>query len=393
MSFKVLLIALVFPFVTSVSQARELTDLAIDITVSPDKSGSEAKQEAFDQATLQATQKLTEELLGVEKATRVWPNLQSKLLKNSTRYVLYVKGSAPQSVAGNTQIQVNLRLSVDNLEALLREEGLMNDGTVKVLPLIEVTAPGGRYQWWTGTSEDEKTSLAQDLFKRFLGRVAARFKSKNVYVLDPTVASFRLGVPANYRSEALKRDEQMMFAQYLKADVVLTGRVIAGRMVQDPSQMKLMYELQMWQSKTGRLLGEVQRVEPLPGDTPKIIQATLEQSEGKVLDSLTTKLGEMLAAGSLNVNVVKLQVNGSMSYRQQTEFKRLLGQVREIKVLKERLFAPSKVVFEAETSLTGTELAKVMQKARFPLYTVAIDGAQDDSLALNVRALSSASAQ
>lgn len=393
MSFKLLLIALVLPFVTPVSQARELTDINLDIAISPDKGGSEAKQEAFDQATVQATQRLTEELLGQEKASRVWPNLQAKLLKNSTRYVLYIKGSSPRAVNGTTSINVNLRVSVDNLEALLREEGLMSDGTVKVLPLIEVTAPGGRYQWWTGANEDEKTAVAQDLFKRFLGRVAARFKSKNVYVLDPTVASFRLGVPANYRSEALKRDEQMLFAQYLKADVLLTGRVMAGRVVQDPSQMKLFYELQMWQAKTGRLLGEVQRVEPLASDAPKIIQATLEQTEGKVLDALSAKLGEMLATGSLNVNVVKVQVNGNMTYRQQSEFKRLLGQVREIKVLRERFFAPSRVVFEAETSMNGTDLAKVIQKARFPLYTVAVDGAQDDSLALNVRALSSASAQ
>jgi hypothetical protein len=67
--------------------------------------------------------------------------------------------------------------------------------------------------------------------------------------------------------------------------------------------------------------------------------------------------------------------------------------VREIKVLKERLFEPSRVTFEAETSSTGTELAKLLQKTRFPLYTINVDAAQDDSLALSVKAFSSTSAQ
>lgn len=398
MSLRLLLIALVFPFVTYVSSARELTDLTLDIPVAPEKSAAEAKQEAFDQATLQATERLTEELLGSEKFARLWPNLQPKLLKNSTRYVLYIKGSAPQATAPaagavGPRVSVNLRVSMDNLETLLREEGVLNDGTVKVLPLFEINAGGGRYAWWSSSAEEDKGSLAQDLFKRFSGRLAARFKSKNVYVLDPTVASFRLGVPANYRTESLKREEQMLFAQYLKADVVISGRITAGRTVQDPTQPKLIYDLQMWQSKTGREVGEVQRTEALSSDQGKVIQATLEQTESKVLETLTGKLGETLASGSLNVNVVRLMVNGNMNYRQQAEFKRLLGQMRDIKVLRERFFAPSKIVFEAETPLTGVELAKAVQKSRFPLYTVAVDGAQDDSLALSVRALSSASAQ
>ena len=59
------------------------------------KQGAEAKQDAFDQAIEQTTQKLTEELLGPEKSARYWPSLKPKLLKNSTRYVVFIKGSPP----------------------------------------------------------------------------------------------------------------------------------------------------------------------------------------------------------------------------------------------------------------------------------------------------------
>ncbi|MGZ3723490.1 MAG: hypothetical protein ACXVA9_11195 [Bdellovibrionales bacterium] len=366
--------------------------MSLDIT--SEKSGSEAKQDAFDQALLQATQRLTEEILGPEKSARYWPTLQPKLLKNSTRFVLFVKSSAPEVKAGVTHVMVNMKLSPDNLETLLREEGVLTSAGIKVLPLIDVTdGKGGHYVWWAGSLDEEKQTLAQDMFKRFYGRLSAKFKAKNIYVLDPTNSSFRLSVPASYRAEVLRREDQMLLAQYLKADVVLSGRVVIGRQVQDNGNLKLSYDLQLWQAKSGRQIGDVSRAEALSSDLPKVVQAVLEQSDGKVLDELAGRLNEAVTGGNLNLNVVKVSVNGAMSYRQQAEFKRLLGQLREIKVLKERMFEPTRVIFEAETSTTGTELAKVLQKARFPLYTVAVDGAQDDSLALSVRALSSASAQ
>jgi hypothetical protein len=113
-----------------------------------------------------------------------------------------------------------------------------------------------------------------------------------------------------------------------------------------------------------------------------------------VVEELSSRLTEIIASGNLNLNVVRIAVLGNLSFRDQTEFKRLLAQMREIRVLKERLFEPERVTFEAETPVSGQELAKVLQKTRFPLYTVQLEGApQDDSLALRVHSLSSASAE
>jgi hypothetical protein len=100
MSLKVFSLSLLLTLFSTFTQARELTEMTLDIV--SEKSGAEAKQDAFDQATAQATQRLTEEILGSEKAARLWPTLEPKLLKNSTRYVLFVKGSAPETKAGTS---------------------------------------------------------------------------------------------------------------------------------------------------------------------------------------------------------------------------------------------------------------------------------------------------
>jgi hypothetical protein len=296
-------------------------------------------------------------------------------------------------VNGATHISVEMRLSPDSLEALLREEGLMSASGVKVLPLIEVVdGRGGHYVWWTSSAEDDKGSMAQDGFKRFFARFSAKLKSKNVYALDPTSSSFRMGVPASYRIENLKREDQMLLAQYLKADVVLSGKISADRPA-GGGEPAWVYDLQLWQAKSGRAIGEIQRAEPLASGNPKVVEAALDQGNSKVIDELGARLNETIMSGNLNLNVVKLLVNGNMDYRQQVEFKRQLAQLRDIRVIKERLFEPSRVVFEAETPISGVELGKVLQKTKFVLFTVGVQNAQDDSLVVNVQALSSASAQ
>ncbi len=375
------------------AHARELQDLSLDITTA--KGGSEAKQDAFDQATEQGAARIAEDLLGGERMARYWPGLKAKLMKNSRRFVLFIKGSPPQDTGGGMQkITVSLRLSPDAIETWLREEGVLNSGGVKVLPLVEVSdSHGARFLWWAAGQETNKSTSVQDFFTKFFTHVTAKFKSKNTYVLDPTKTSFRMAIPAAYRGENLKREEQMLFAQYLKADVVLSGRVSVTRLNREGAEAKLDYDLQLWQAKSGRLIGEVQRSESVPSDSPKVVLATLEQSEKKVIEDLSHHLVESLNAGNLNLNVVKIALSGAMSYRQQAELKRQMAQMREIRILKERLLEPGRVTFEAETPVTTQELAQAFKKARFPLYMIEVVSAQDESLALNVKALSSASAE
>jgi hypothetical protein len=373
----------------STAQARDISEVNLDIPV--EGGGSDAKQLAFDKATEQATQQLVEQLLGVERATKYWPSLKAKLLKNSTRYVVFIKGTAPQLNDGQApHIQVTLRLSPDNLENLLREQGVMSSSGVKILPLVEVTDPRGKtYVWWASLGEDEK-SLAQDMFKHFYSSLANRFKSKNIYVMDPTAASFRMNVPANYRSEFLKREDQMLFAQYMKADALLLGKIAVLRSP-GSTAATLTYDLQLVEAKSGREIDAVQKSEVLTAEIPKVVLSLQDQASLKVVEELVTHLVDVVASGNLNLNVVKLTIAGSLGFRQQSEIKRTLTGVREIRILKERLFEPKKVVFEVETPLSGIELGKILQRTSFPQMSVKLDTAQDDSLELSVH--SSASAQ
>jgi|GEM_PF-3100295 len=390
MTIKALMLAPLILLVSHAANSRELTDMSLEIVSA--KTGNEAKQEAFDQATDEATRRLTEELLGPERTAKVWTSIRPKLLKNSSRYVQFIKGGPIAENNGQTRVQVQMRISSDNLESLLREMGALGTGTIRLLPLVVVSEPRGtRYVWWADASEEKTETVAQEAFKKFYQSLAAKFKGKNVYVLDPTNASFRMGVPSAYRSEGLRREDQILLAQYLKADVVLSGKVDIVKA--EGAATKINYDLQMWQGKAGRGLSEVQRSEAAGGDQPKALLASLEQANDRILPEFASKLHEAIMAGSLNLNVIRITVEGQLPYKNQVEFKKQLETLREIKILRERLFEPSRVTFEAETNTTGGELAKSVQKAKFPQYRVDVEGSQDHSLVLSVKALSPSSAQ
>jgi len=382
------------------AQARDLVDFSLDVL--SERRGGEAKQEAFDQATEKATYKLIEELLGPDKTARAWNGLKSRLLKNSSHFVVFIKGSAPEEVGGKTKITVTMRLSPDNLESFLREEGALASGTIRVLPMVVIgDSKSGTYTWWANASGELAGQVGKqnpdapfiELLKKFTSQLSSKMKAKNIYVLDPTTPSFRMSVPAAYRTAQLGREDQILLAQYLKADVVLSGRIEGGKSRADSPDLKLNYDLTLWQAKGGRSIAELQRSEPLSGEGLKPLKTQLEASGPKVVEELTKRLAEAVTAGNLNLNQLRVVVSGAMSYRQQAEFKRQLSQLREIKLLKERRFEPGRVTFEAEAVSSGQELGKLIQRTQFPLYQVSVDGAQDDSLALSVRSMFSSSAQ
>jgi hypothetical protein len=389
MRVKAFLLSLCFVLSGIPAVARELTDFQIEIT--SDKRGSEAKQEAFERATEEGARQLAEQLLGSERASKVWPQVAPKVLKNSTRYVLFIKGAAPQDIPTGTKIQVQMRLSPDNLEALLRELGAMAGGTVRLLPLVQVNDMSGtKYVWWADSGDEKNPTPAREHFKRLLKVMVSQFKGKNVYLLDPSSASFRNGIPATYRTESLRREDQALLAQYLKADVVMSGKAEVVKPRSDSSDTRVDLALQLWQTKTGRVIAESVRGEPVAGDSSKAVGTVLEQAGSKALSDLAGRLSDTIASGNLNLNIVRLSVVGPLGYKQMAEFRRQLSNVRDIRVLKERLFEPNRVTFEAETSTSGQELAKLVEKASFSQFKVDVDSAQDDSLVLSVKPLSSA---
>lgn len=384
MNLKILGLTLLVGLFSFGGAARELSDLSLEILST--KKGAEAKQEALDQASEEATRKITEELLGPEKTAQSWPTLRPKLLKSSTRFILFTKVLSAVELPDSTKVTVQMRVAPDNVEALLRDMGLFAGGTVRVLPLISVTeGRGSHYVWWAETGEERGGSLAQDYFKKMLAHLNAQFKGKSIYVLDPQSASFRMSVPSAYRTENLRREDQALLGQYLKADVILSGRMDVQKVRSDAAEQRLSYNLQLWQAKNGRTVHELARTETAANDQPKLIQALLDQTDKKVFGELAGRLADAVSGGQLNLSIVRLTAVGNLNFKHQNDLRRQLSELREVRAVKERLFEPSRVTYEIETAVSGAELGRAIQRQKFAGFVINIDSVQDNGLVLSVR--------
>lgn len=381
--FLPLFLAVLMPFHTVF--AREISEISVDL---PAADPGESKQEALDRATEEATRKMVSDALGAERTTALWAQIGPKILKSSGRFLLSAKVTAQAPVAAGSKTTVVLRISPDNLDSLLKEMGLFAGGTVRLLPLLTVVdSRGVRYAWWA-EGDDRQTGPAQDYFKKIYHQIQTQFRGKSIFVLDPLSASFRAGVPSSYRTELLRREDQALLAQYLKADVLLTGKVEVVRARPDAPEHKVDYSVELWQARNLRGVAELAKSDPVPTDAPKSVGATLDMTGKKLFGELAARLSEAVNGGTLNLAVMRIQVNGLSSYKQQTDFKNQLADLREIRAVKERLLEPGRVTYEVETPTAAAELARSLQRVHFTGFTVAVEAAPDNGLVLNVRATS-----
>jgi hypothetical protein len=139
---------------------------------------------------------------------------------------------------------------------------------------------------------------------------------------------------------------------------------------------------------TGRILTEVQRmVDLVQVDSNK---ATLQQTEAtntKIIGELAQRVSETISSGALNLSIVRITVSGPLSYAQLEMFKKsLLDQTRELKTLKDRLFEPGRVSFEADSQLPASDLAKVLAKYKNSQFDVDVRDVGSQTVNLSVRA-------
>ena len=59
--------------------------------------------------------------------------------------------------------------------------------------------------------------------------------------------------------------------------------------------------------------------------------------------------------------------------------------LRDIKLIRERLFEPSRVTYEIETAASSSDLSKAIASTQFPQFKVDVGSVQDNSLTLSVK--------
>ena len=358
------------------------------------QGGAGARQGMVDSAIEGASLQLIRELIGEERVEKNRDLIQQKIIQNSSRYVQSIKTGSPRQSQQGLEMEVRLRLSTPSLEKLLLAEGLLYkmEGAPRVLPMIAIAdrIQGQNLLWWMGNHQNDKELQPLLMaFSSFIDALRGELQPKGFFVLNPLFANAWALTPEVYRSENLPKEDLLWLSDFYEAQVLLRGEIVLDRDPDRSDRLRLDQRLLAMQAKNGRVIGEVVRsfsIERSAGD--RVLVQKLTELGPQVAKDLTVQISDAWKSGTFGANLVQLAINGSLSYLQSQALKKALqAEYREIKNMKERQFAPNRLVFEVDLEGSTLEWSQKFAQSRLSAFRMQILDVSPDRLELKVEAL------
>jgi hypothetical protein len=353
------------------AHARPPLELTQDVIVP--EQGSEAKQAAFQKAVEDASTKLISETIGADALEKQAPRIK-QVLSRSEKYILFIKGSNPEPVPEGSRIKVEMKISLDNFEALLREYGLVQstNRVLRIVPIVSWANESGttRNAWWV----EAGSPLGGKIWGKFVGALSNRLKARNIHLAEGLSLD---RIPPALRKRQLTREEQVALAKLFDASLIVYGDV---RLIKETSGEKARLQIELVDMRSQKALESTQTTLGTAKDTPESLAV-------KVADNVNDQVKSAQASGLMNLAAFKLIVHGDLNYQKLDQLrKELLEQVLDIRAMKDRLYSQGEFVFEAESNRPLSELASQIRRAHFTHLKVNAEEGSGSSLLLNVSA-------
>ncbi|MCE3010185.1 MAG: hypothetical protein LW875_06205 [Proteobacteria bacterium] len=359
------LVPILFVLTPSLSFGKTLVDRVVE-NQTTEKNPLAAKNELTSDAMTKVSEELIKEIIGEAKYARNRNLIVTKIIRNSARYIPFSKSGELQSLSdGGWKLTTNLRVSVDDLQTMLLEQGLFyeQDSTPIVLPLIQWTdkIAGRSLNWRSGGSETSSNFLLKQATD-FENVLKNAFQKNNFYLLRPQNTGLDKFLPTSYQAGFLSIDLETDLAQKFGSQLVVRG-IIELETSQRSSisgTAQVSFRLTAVQALNNRTIAEIVRVFDVErGSTEVLIERKLKEVSDMVAQDLSNQVLEAWQKGTLNASLYRLSVRGRLPLQNQELFKEVLkSKVREIKSVRERWITADEVVFEIDSSISPQEIAK-----------------------------------
>ena len=390
---KTFLFTIVVTLWSATSQAQEVIELIKSVKIASEEASS-AKQQLMDKAIEEASMESIQGLIGEEKTLRSKNLIENKIIKQSRRYVLSVQNSNFSKKNNEYLMDVQMKVSLKGLRALLLENGLLYqlDGPPKVLPVVQIVdrINAVSYGWWFQGINKDKSALSRQL-ESIHQALRDKLQEIGFYSMMPVKAKYSQAVPEAYRGENLQRADYLFLGEFFKSSVVVRGQIIYRNKPLSDNSFLIDLRLEALHTGNGRLMAEVSRVyETDTGSATTVINKKLLEVLPQISQDLSAQLSEAWKKGTFGASVIRLSVRGSITPAELDEFKKVvILQVKDVKSLRERLIESGQVTFEVDSSSLPLQLAQVFKSTEFKKFAVRVDSVSSDGLSLDVSSKSS----
>ncbi len=332
---------------------------------SKDKNPVAARAEMVNQATERVSEELIKEIIGEAKYSRNKSMIQAKVLKNSARYVPFSKPGelTPLKEEEGFKMSVTLRISVDDLQSLLLENGLFyeSDTTPIVLPTIRLLdrVNSKTFAWWADAETAAQKPFLVKESRAVEDALKTAFLKHNFYSLKPQTLRFTEFLPPGARAESLRREDWQTLSQRMGAQIQIDGDVVLSKSQERSEAFTITLKMTATQVMNARVIAEVSRqFETDAGGFETVTDRKLKEALESTSQDLASQVFEAWQRGSLGASLYKLTVRGRLPLiRQEAVKEALKNKVREVKNVRERLISADSLVFEVDSALGPKELA------------------------------------
>lgn len=361
------------------------------LDVETSKGGAAGQREAFEKAIEKASLELIDQMIGEPRRIKSASLIKSRILKNSGKYILLIKGKGFRTKNGGGEYTVQMKVSVPSLEALLLQEGLLyrSDGPPRILPLVSVIdrVESRSLSWWSEGSGGDK-ALLKELGDKIHSGFKEEFRSRGFYVANPMGSALKGLVPTSLQRDNLGSEDLLFLARLLGAQVVLRGTVVISPQPGRSDAYRIQMKLSALHANNGRVIGEVSRVYGTDsGSLNAVVASKFNEVGVKALGDFATQVHDVWRSGIFGASLLSLDFKGDLNPKQLDALKsQMLAQFKELKNLKERLFENGRVVFESDTIASAQQLADRIQQAKFKGFQLKVSDVTSSGVSMRVEA-------
>ena len=347
---------------------------------SPQIARAEIQKKVIEEAALQAiTQYIGEKKMAAQKGA------VNQVLKQSSKFIPYIKSGEIQTTAEGYEIEFLIRVSATDLRQILLRQGLLyeNEGSWLVVPLVRFTdrIKNTQVNWWAENGEAVNTST--NMARKFENSMRSKFLSQGFFALKPVTFELAHLLPKNLRDSSLSSENLSKVGEVFKADLLIVGDVELYPSQKNRMGGQLHVKLTGIHRATGRTVGEVVRTVEIEN------LAKVWSQNSTLFDEATAELSQQIfetwRKGIFGAELVKIAVNGTLTPRELQNFKTWISEnFRQVKTFKERKFSNGQIIFEADVT-SGTEaLAEKLKTAQSSEFSVRVSSVNSKEMDLDV---------
>jgi hypothetical protein len=368
--------------------AKSYLDVVIEAT-SKIKTRSSSKQEMRDNAVNEVAVKYIRELIGETKYNQNFQVINSSILKNTGKYIPYVKDSDFEKTENGHQMNVSVKLSIDDLKQVLLNHGLLYKlkGQPRVVPFIQIVdhINSANHTWWTAEKSTYNPFLIE-LLRQLHQQLTTVFSANDFYHISPIAQDMATLLPEALHTENMLNEDHVLASDFLGAQIMLVGQVsiYPKKDISDVYLIKM--KIKALQSGNSRIIAEITRQYQTDiGSFKSVVQKKFIEASEKIAKDLSIQILESWQKGTFGANLLKLTLNGKWPYKELMRIKNGISKLKNIKGLRERLFSPQGVTFDVDVAMGAKQFSKSLSNKKIKGYRLLVDSVKEDEVFIRAK--------